>query len=160
MNCIGAGVSKFGSWNNGNVELGTQSYSNVIIGAGGSVGNARTTTIKGTISVTGNGGTATNLWGSSRFVNFAATNTITPPIDINYFVLVTGTVASTVNLPSYINRQQIIVRNSKQASVGVTINPVSGQNILNLVTITSYNLAQGGSVTFYCDGTRWIIMRN
>ena len=86
MNCIGAGVSKFGSWNNGNVELGTQSYSNVIIGAGGSGSNARTTTIKGSISVTGNGGSATNLWGVSRYVNFAASNTITPPIDIIYFV--------------------------------------------------------------------------
>jgi hypothetical protein len=81
-------------------------------------------------------------------------------IDINFFVLVTGTVASSVNLPSYINGQQIIIRNSKTASVGVTINPVSGQNILNLVTITSYTLVQAASVTLYCDGTRWIIMRN
>ncbi len=111
-------------------------------------------------SVTGNGGSATNLWGVSRYVNFAASNTITPPIDINYFVLVTGTQASTVTLPSYINGQQIIVRNSKTAVVNVTIQPAQFQNILNIVSVTSYTLAQGRSVIFYCDGTRWIIMSN
>ena len=49
---------------------------------------------------------------------------------------------------------------SKTAAVGVTIQPVSGQNILNLVVITSYTLAQAQTATLYCDGTRWIIMRN
>jgi len=47
LNVIGSGVSKYGSWNGGQVEIGTQSYSNIVIGANGTGTNARTTTING-----------------------------------------------------------------------------------------------------------------
>jgi hypothetical protein len=76
----------------------------------------------GTVSISGKLKNGTNnILGYSRFANFAATNTITPPINIDYFVIVTGTLASTVNLPSYINGQLITIRNSKTAAVGVTV---------------------------------------
>jgi len=63
LTVYGSGTSKYGSWNGGQVELGTDSNSNIIIGAGGSNGDARTTTIKGnTINIGNSAGTGTNTF--------------------------------------------------------------------------------------------------
>jgi hypothetical protein len=130
MDCRGAGRSRFGSWNNGDVELGSQSFSNVIIGANGSGANARTTTIRGKIIVTGDGGTAATLWGGTKFQSSASNFTVGSTININnYLFIATGTLSGqTLTIPSYIDGQILYIRNNKLSST-LVVTAQSGQTI-------------------------------
>jgi hypothetical protein len=156
MNCIGSGLSKFGSWNGGQVELGTQSFSNIVIGAGGTAGNLRTTTIKGTLIATGSGGPDTTLWGliSSEFKTTSLNYQIPTGINRDYTLIMITSAALNITLPAVKLDQVLHIRNrgpvtlSIKIPAGVTLYPVglAGQT-------TSWSLVSNASLNIISDGT-------
>jgi hypothetical protein len=155
LNVIGSGLSKFGSWNNGNVELATQSFSNVTIGSGGTGGNIRTTTIKGTLIATGSGGPNTTLWGliSSEFKTTSLNYQIPTGINRDYTLIMITSAALDITLPAVKLDQVIHIRNrggvtlSIKIPAGVTLYPVGlgGQT-------TSWSLTSNQSLNIISDG--------
>jgi hypothetical protein len=102
----------------------------------------------------------TNYYGYSRFVYVTANATITLPININYYVVVGGSTASTITLPNYIINQLIVIRSTKSLVVNVTVNAAAGDSILvaSGATATTYAFSRNVTTSFYCDGTKWYVM--
>jgi hypothetical protein len=156
MNCIGSGLSKFGSWNGGDVELGTQAFSNIIIGAGGTGANLRTTTIKGTLIATGSGGPNTTLWGliSSEFKTTSLNYQIPTGINRDYTLIMITSAALNITLPAVKLDQVLHIRNRGGVTLsiiipaGVTLYPVG----LGAQT-TSWSLVSNASLNIISDGT-------
>jgi hypothetical protein len=102
----------------------------------------------------------TNYYGYSRFVYVTANATITLPININYYVVVGGSTASSITLPNYIINQLIVIRSTKSLVVNVTVNAAAGDSIIGAsgATVTNYAFSRNVTTSFYCDGTKWYVM--
>ena len=156
LNVIGSLTSKFGSWNGGQVELGTQSFSNILIGAGGTGANLRTTTIKGTLIAEGSGGIAAPLWGLLSFVTTNVNYTIVlANINIDFYLTISGINPRTITMPARRLGQKIHIRSLSAVSQLLTCVGSSGNfvNPNNNTPSVSYSLPSAGSVNYFDNGT-------
>jgi hypothetical protein len=156
LNVIGSGLSKFGSWNNGNVELGTQSFSNIVIGAGGSGANLKTTTIKGTLIADGSGGGSTTLWGLLSYVTTSVNYTIViTDINSDFYLTITGINPRSIIMPARKLGQKIHIRNLSAVNQLLSCVGSSGNfyNPNNNTASLTYSLPSTNSVNYFDNGT-------
>ena len=159
LNVIGSLTSKFGSWNGGQVEIGTQSFSNIVIGAGGSGANLRTTTIKGTLIAGGSGGGDITLWGK---LSYATTNVdytiIGTDINQEFYLTITGSNPRIITMPARKAGQVLHFRSLSSVSQSLTIVGSSGsfKNPFVNGNSSSFSLPTGDSVAYFDDGTNLI----
>jgi len=167
ISCRSGGMATFTSFNNGDVNIGTESYSDLYLGVYNS-GNAKTTRIRTENVIIGGGSTGTTtinnalstgvgtLSGSTAYETKAASYTIPSTINRDYYLVVT-LAAVTVTLPAVKLNQIIHIRNASGGSITLTaptgsIFPtVSGGGSFNSWTAFAVNTAQH----LYCDGTNW-----
>jgi len=156
LNVIGSGLSKFGSWNGGDVELGTQSFSNIIIGAGGSGANLRTTTIKGTLIAGGSGGGDITFWGLTQYVTTNVNYTIVgTAINKDFYLTISGINPRIITMPARKAGQIIHIRSLSAVSQQLTCVGSSGNfvNPNNNTPSVSYSLPSASSVNYFDNGT-------
>ena len=167
ISCRSSGMATFTSFNNGDVNIGTESYSDLYLGVYNS-GNAKTTRIRTENVIIGGGSTGTTtinnalstgvgtLSGSTAYETKAASYTIPSTINRDYYLVVT-LAAVTITLPAVKLNQILHIRNASGGSITLTapsgsIFPtVSGGGSFNSWTAFAVNTAQN----LYCDGTNW-----
>jgi len=156
LNVIGSGLSKFGSWNGGNVELGTQSFSNIVIGAGGTGTNSRTTIIKGTLIASGSGSGDITFWGLTQFASTNANYTIVgTAINKDFYLTISGGNPRIITMPARKAGQIIHIRSLSAVNQLLTCVGSSGNfvNPGNNTPSVSYSLPTASSVNYFDNGT-------
>jgi hypothetical protein len=179
LNVIGSSTTKFGSWNGGQVELATQSFSNIVIGAGGTGANARTTTlahntinigqstststVNGVLVATNPAGVNCHLWGKLSYVTTNVNYTIVlADINNEFYLTITGGNPRIITMPARKLGQVLHFRSLSANNQLLTITGSSGsfKNPADNTNSPSYSLTTGRSVTYFDDGTNLIAFSN
>jgi len=168
ISCRSGGMATFTSWNSADVNIGTESFSDLYIGYYGTSTNSKTTRIRTENVIIGGGSSGTTtinntlsagvgtLSGATAYETKAATYTIPSTINRDYYLVVT-LAAVTITLPAVKLNQILHIRNASGGSITLTapsgsIFPtVSGGGSFNSWTAFAVNTAQN----LYCDGTNW-----
>ena len=167
ISCRSGGMATFTSWNSADVNIGTESFSDLYLGYYASA-NGKTTRIRTENVIIGGGSTGTTtinntlsagvgtLSGATAYETKAASYTIPSTINRDYYLVVT-LAAVTITLPAVKLNQIIHIRNASGGSITLTaptgsIFPtVSGGGSFNSWTAFAVNTAQH----LYCNGTNW-----
>ena len=167
ISCRSGGMATFTSWNSADVNIGTESFSDLYLGYYASA-NGKTTRIRTENVIIGGGFTGTTtvnntlsagvgtLSGATAYETKAVSYTIPSTINRDYYLVVT-LAAVTITLPAVKLNQIIHIRNASGGSITLTaptgsIFPtVSTGGSFNSWTAFAVNTAQH----LYCNGTNW-----
>ena len=167
ISCRSGGMATFTSWNSADVNIGTESFSDLYLGYYASA-NGKTTRIRTENVIIGGGSTGTTtvnntlsagvgtLSGATAYETKAVSYTIPSTINRDYYLVVT-LAAVTITLPAVKLNQIIHIRNASGGSITLTaptgsIFPtVSSGGSFNTWTAFAVNTAQH----LYCNGTNW-----
>jgi len=170
-------MATFTSWNNADVNIGTESFSDLYLGYYGTTTNAKTTRIRTENVIIGGGSTGTTtinntlstgvgtLSGATAYESTSATTyTIPNAINRDYYLLVllaSGT--SVITMPTLKVNQIVHIRVYNTAGTAITVKvPTSTTgsfypNGSNASFATQWTAFPAGTTqNFYCTGSDWV----
>jgi len=170
-------MATFTSWNNADVNIGTESFSDLYLGYYGTTTNAKTTRIRTENVIIGGGSTGSTtinnalstgvgtLSGATAYESTTATTyTIPNTINRDYYLLVllaSGT--SVITMPTLKVNQIVHIRVYNSAGTAITVKvPTSTTgsfypNGLNTSFALQWTAFPAGTTqNFYCTGSDWV----
>jgi len=177
ISCRSGGMATFTSWNSADVNIGTESFSDLYLGYYGTTTNAKTTRIRTENVIIGGGSTGTTtinntlstgvgtLSGATAYESTSATTyTIPNAINRDYYLLVllaSGT--SVITMPTLKVNQIVHIRVYNTAGTAITVKvPTSTTgsfypNGSNASFATQWTAFPAGTTqNFYCTGSDWV----